>query len=142
MVPEPAESHTLPGVQPLQVADHQDSAGPAAARHAGPLPLQHAGLPCQEAAGGLRGCWEDREGGGQHDIWMDGWMGKGERRRGKMLACVCKPESVCEVSLTGREEKALWKSNFIIFSSQIHSDRYKQLATFRLRSAEREAETT
>lgn len=63
MVPEPAESHPLPGVQPLQVADHQDRAGPAAAHHAGPLPLQHAGLPCQEAAGGLRGCWEDTGGG-------------------------------------------------------------------------------
>lgn len=55
VVPEPAESHPLPGVQPLQVADHQDRAGPAAAHHAGPLPLQHAGLPCQEAAGSLRG---------------------------------------------------------------------------------------
>lgn len=59
MVPEPAESHPLPGVQPLQVADHQDRAGPAAAHHAGPLPLQHAGLPCQETAGSLKGCWED-----------------------------------------------------------------------------------
>lgn len=66
MVPEPAESHPLPGVQPLQVADHQDRAGPAAAHHAGPLPLQHAGIPCQEAAGSLRGCrgGQDREGGG------------------------------------------------------------------------------
>lgn len=70
MVPESAESHPLPGVQPLQVADHQDRAGPAAAHHAGPLPLQHAGLPCQEAAWSLRGFWEDREGGG----WMDGRM--------------------------------------------------------------------
>lgn len=65
VVPEPAESHPLPGVQPLQVANHQDSAGPAAAHHAGPLPLQHARLPCQKTAGGLRGCWGDREGGGQ-----------------------------------------------------------------------------
>lgn len=56
MVPEPAESNPLPGVQPLQVADHQDSAGPAAAYHGGPLPLQHARLPCQEAAGGLSHC--------------------------------------------------------------------------------------
>lgn len=46
VVPESAESHPLPGVQPLQVADHQDRAGPAAAHHAGPLPLQHARLPC------------------------------------------------------------------------------------------------
>lgn len=55
VVPEPAESHPLPGVQPLQVADHQDRAGPAAAHHAGPLPLQHAWLPRQEAARSLRG---------------------------------------------------------------------------------------
>lgn len=56
VVPEPAESHPLPGVQPLQVADHQNRTGPAAAHHGRPLPLQHAGLPCQEAAGSLGQC--------------------------------------------------------------------------------------
>lgn len=70
LVPEPAESHPLPGVQPLQVADHQDRAGPAAAHHAGPLPLQHAGIPGQENAGGLRwmGAWIDG--------WADRWGSK------------------------------------------------------------------
>lgn len=62
LVPEPAESHPLPGVQPLQVADHQDRAGAAAAHHAGPLPLQHAGIPGQKDAGRLR-------------RGVDGWRG-------------------------------------------------------------------
>lgn len=74
VVPQPAESHPLPGVQPLQVADHQDRAGPAAAHHAGPLPVQHAGLPRQEAARSLKGCWEGL-GGGWPAGWMDEWMG-------------------------------------------------------------------
>lgn len=68
MVPEPAESHPLPGVQPLQVADHQDCAGPAAAHHAGPLPLQHAWIPCQEAAGCLGGKARRTVGGGAHPL--------------------------------------------------------------------------
>lgn len=66
LVPESAESHPLPGVQPLQVADHQDRAGPAAAHHAGPLPLQHAGIPGQENAGGLRRA--------RKEGWKDGWI--------------------------------------------------------------------
>lgn len=65
MVPQPPESHPLPGVQPLQVADHQDCAGPAAAYHGGPLPLQHARLPSQEDAGRLNPCWEEEEGSGR-----------------------------------------------------------------------------
>lgn len=65
VVPEPAESHPLPGVQPLQVADHQDRAGPAATHHDRPLPLQHARLPCQEAAGSLGQCWEKGEDNGE-----------------------------------------------------------------------------
>ena len=36
------------------MADHQDSGGPAAAGHAVRLPLQHAWLPSQEDAWGLR----------------------------------------------------------------------------------------
>lgn len=84
MVPEPAEGHPLPDLQPLQVADHQDCVGPAAADHGGPLPLQHAWLPGEEAAGGLRGSWGER-GRGQMQGWppswtdgvMDGWVGGG-----------------------------------------------------------------
>lgn len=74
VVPESAESHPLPGVQPLQVADYQDRAGPADAHHAGPLPLQHAGVSCQEAAGSLRVCQET--GGRGWGSWLSGygWM--------------------------------------------------------------------
>lgn len=119
VVPEPAESHPLPGVQPLQVADHQDRAGPAAAHHAGPLPLQHAGLPCQKTAGGLRGCWEDREGGGQLKRWRDGWVdgGMGESQRVDTGSIYSKWE-VYEEShpQEGRQMggKALWKFKRII----------------------------
>lgn len=67
LVPEPAESHPLPGVQPLQMADHQDRAGAAAAHHAGPLPLQHARIPGQEDAGRLRGgAWTRLKGSVRH----------------------------------------------------------------------------
>lgn len=96
MVPDSAEGHPLPDLQPLQVANNQDRAGPAAAHHAGPLPLQHARLPGQETAGGLRdSCWEDRGGqrrvvagrtdtlkSGRMDGVMDGWMFEGEFTKG------------------------------------------------------------
>lgn len=129
VVPEPAESHPLPGVQPLQVADHQDRAGPAAAHHAGPLPLQHAGLPCQEIAWCLRGCWEDREGeGGQLDRRRNGWMWGLERVDAGLRAVL---ESHW-LEWRPIEEKKLWRCEFI------HSDLYVQLATIHLYSGERQ----
>lgn len=54
LVPDPSESCEAPGVRPVQVADHQDRDGPAAAGHPGPVPLQHARLHGEEDAGSLR----------------------------------------------------------------------------------------
>lgn len=135
------------------MADHQDRVGPAAADHAGPLPLQHAWLPCQEAAGGLRGCWVDGGGsggeGGQlasNDRLTDGWMGGWRRHRGRVgmgagsqappvstLKENMKTESLPQSRAQGRrrprEEKANRKPERFIFSSLIHSDLHTELST-------------
>lgn len=54
LVPDPAQSCEAPGVRPVQVADHQDRHGSAAAGHPGSVPLQHARLHGEENAGSLR----------------------------------------------------------------------------------------
>lgn len=68
------------------MAYHQDRCGPAIAHDAGALPLQHAWLPGQEAAGGLRGLigaagmgtrvgWGWAGGGRDTEEWRGWWVG-------------------------------------------------------------------
>lgn len=56
VVPHSPQSHKALGLQPVQVAGHQDCHSSPAAGHAGSFPLQHAWLHGQENAGSLRYC--------------------------------------------------------------------------------------
>lgn len=56
VVPHSTQSHKALGLQPVQVAVHQDCHCSPGAGHAGSFPLQHAWLHGQENAGSLRCC--------------------------------------------------------------------------------------
>lgn len=53
MVSGPSEVTSLLHLAQLPLADPQSSGADSAAAHAGPLPLLHSWLPCQEDPGGL-----------------------------------------------------------------------------------------